>query len=177
MSGFLDEMARSSSGRAAHAKSREPFADLERRAKATPPGPRLQLSPHGFDVIAELKLRSPAQGRLAEADENWLTRVSEYARGGAAAVSVLTEPSRFDGSLEHLRQAAAALEPLKITAMRKIPGGASAASCAACPGVTWRGLGANTKPMASTLASAAALTASAPVMPHILIHMPRSVAI
>src|ERR1700744_5245233 len=104
-------MARSSSARAPQAKRREPLARLERRAKATTPGPRLQLSPQGFDVIAELKLRSPAQGRLAEADEDWLTRVSEYARGGAPAVSVLTEPSRFDGSLEHLRQAAAALKP------------------------------------------------------------------
>jgi indole-3-glycerol phosphate synthase len=38
-------------------------------------------------------------------------RVAAYARGGAAAVSVLTEPTRFDGSLEHLRQAAAVLAP------------------------------------------------------------------
>jgi len=45
------------------------------------------------------------------------------------------------------------------------------------PGVTCRGLGANTKPMASTLASAAAATASALVMPQILIHMAPSVAI
>src|SRR5487761_2631312 len=62
------------------------------------------------------------------------------------------------------------------TAIRRIPGGASAASCAACPGVTWRGLGANTKPIASTLASAAAATASAVVKPQILIHMARSLA-
>jgi hypothetical protein len=61
--------------------------------------------------------------------------------------------------------------------MRSIPGGASAANCAAWPGVTCLGLGANTNPMASTLASAAALTASAPVIPHILIHMEPSVAI
>jgi indole-3-glycerol phosphate synthase len=32
---------------------------------------------------------------------------------------VLTEPSRFDGSLEHLRQASAALAPLRVPAMRK----------------------------------------------------------
>jgi indole-3-glycerol phosphate synthase len=119
MSGFLDEMARSSLARAAEAKACESFADLEMRAKATPPAPRLKLSPHGFDVIAELKLRSPAQGRLAGADSDWLSRVGEYARGGAAAVSVLTEPSRFDGSLEHLRQAAAVLKTLKVPAMRK----------------------------------------------------------
>jgi indole-3-glycerol phosphate synthase len=42
-----------------------------------------------------------------------------YARGGAAAVSVLTEPSRFDGSLDHLREAAELLTPLGVPVMRK----------------------------------------------------------
>jgi indole-3-glycerol phosphate synthase len=45
--------------------------------------------------------------------------VSAYARGGAAAVSVLTEPQRFDGSLEHLRKASEVLRPLNVPAMRK----------------------------------------------------------
>ena len=75
--------------------------------------------PRGFGVIAELKRRSPAAGVLGERGEDWQKRVTEYARGGAAAVSVLTEPSRFDGSMEHLRQAALALAPLTIPAMRK----------------------------------------------------------
>jgi indole-3-glycerol phosphate synthase len=79
----------------------------------------LRLSASGFDVIAELKLRSPAAGRLGQENEDWLGRVAAYARGGAAAVSILTEPSRFDGSLEHLRRAAALLAPLGVPAMRK----------------------------------------------------------
>jgi len=119
MSGFLDEMARSSAVRVLAAVERESFADLERRARCAAPGPALRLSPAGFDVIAELKLRSPAAGRLGDESKDWLGRVAAYARGGAAAVSVLTEPSRFDGSLEHLRQAAAALLPLGVPAMRK----------------------------------------------------------
>jgi indole-3-glycerol phosphate synthase len=119
MSGFLDEMARSSAARAAQAMAAEPFAALERRAKAAPRGARLVLSARGFDVIAELKLMSPAAGRLGAQNEDWLKRVTAYAQGGAAAVSVLTEPSRFDGSLEHLRQASAALEPFKVPTMRK----------------------------------------------------------
>jgi indole-3-glycerol phosphate synthase len=119
MSGFLDDMARSSASRAAQAMARESFAELERRAKAAPPGARLSLSNQGFDVIAELKLNSPAAGRLGAPNEDWLTRVTAYARGGAAAVSVLTEPSRFDGSLQHLQQASAALAPFKVPAMRK----------------------------------------------------------
>jgi indole-3-glycerol phosphate synthase len=119
MSGFLDEMARSSLERVRIARGKEPLGALEKRACATPPGPRLKLSPQGFDVIAELKLRSPALGLLAGADEDWLQRVRQYAQGGAAAVSVLTEPSRFDGTLEHLMQAAAALRTLDVPAMRK----------------------------------------------------------
>jgi indole-3-glycerol phosphate synthase len=118
-SGFLDDMARSSAVRVEQAKRRESLADLELRARAAPPSPPLSLSVSGLDVIAELKLRSPAAGRLGDAREDWRGRVAAYARGGAAAVSVLTEPSRFDGSLEHLRQAAALLEPLGVPAMRK----------------------------------------------------------
>jgi len=119
MSGFLDEMAHASAARAAQARANEPFAALERRAKATARAARLVLSTAGFDVIAELKLMSPAAGRLGARNEDWLRRVTAYAQGGAAAVSVLTEPSRFDGSLEHLRQASAALAPFKVPTMRK----------------------------------------------------------
>ena len=119
MSGFLDEMARSSAARAAQAVANEPFAELETRAKAAPRAARLRLSAQGFDVIAELKLMSPAAGRLGAQNDDWLKRVAAYAQGGAAAVSVLTEPSRFDGSLEHLRQASAALAPFGVPAMRK----------------------------------------------------------
>ena len=119
MSGFLDEMARLSAVRAAQAMVAEPFAALESRAWAAPRAPRLVLSTEGFDVIAELKLLSPAAGRLGAQDEDWLKRVIAYAHGGAAAVSVLTEPTRFDGSLEHLRQASAALAPFNVPSMRK----------------------------------------------------------
>jgi indole-3-glycerol phosphate synthase len=119
MSGFLDEMFRSSAARVQAAKERESFSDLAARVGGTEPAAPLRVSPEGFDVIAELKLRSPAAGRLADPRHDWLEQVGAYARGGAAAVSVLTEPSRFDGSLEHLRRAAAVLAPLGIPAMRK----------------------------------------------------------
>lgn len=118
MSGFLDDMAKSSAARVAKAMRRESFAALEARARAALRGAPLRLS-GGFDVIAELKLRSPAAGQLGEPKSDWLGRVAAYARGGAAAVSVLTEPSRFDGSMEHLRQACSVLEPLGVPAMRK----------------------------------------------------------
>ena len=119
MSGFLDEMARTSAERVLAAKRRESSADLERRVRDLPGAPPLRLSPAGFDVIAEWKLRSPAAGQLGSGTEDWSARIAAYARGGAAAVSVLTEPSRFDGSLEHLHEAARVLAPLGVPAMRK----------------------------------------------------------
>jgi indole-3-glycerol phosphate synthase len=56
---------------------------------------------------------------LREAGHDWRARVASYARAGAAAVSVLTEPTRFDGSLEHLEEAARILGPAGVPAMRK----------------------------------------------------------
>jgi indole-3-glycerol phosphate synthase len=86
-------------------REREPRAALERRAaRAQPDGGRFEaaLGMAGrVNVIAECKRRSPSRGLLCE------TYVPEaiaraYEAGGAAAVSVLTEPTFFDGALEHL---------------------------------------------------------------------------
>jgi indole-3-glycerol phosphate synthase len=117
--GFLSDMARSSAARVARALREEPSATLEARARAAPAAPPLALSPLGFDVIAEVKLRSPAAGPLADAAFDARARVAGYGHAGACAISVLTEPSRFDGALEHLRTAAEVLRPLGIPAMRK----------------------------------------------------------
>jgi indole-3-glycerol phosphate synthase len=70
-----------------------------------------------FDIIAEIKGRSPAEGDLAGADLDRAEQARRYARGGAAAISVLTEPSRFDGSLEHLEEVVAAVPGTPV--MRK----------------------------------------------------------
>ena len=116
---FLDQMAAASRERVRAARAVCSQAELLARAKDTPRPPRLRLQPGGFDLIAELKLRSPAVGRLKGPGEDVAARVTTYARAGAAAVSVLTEPTRFDGSLDHLRAAAEALSPLGVPAMRK----------------------------------------------------------
>ena len=52
-------------------------------------------------IIAEIKRRSPSKGTINEGIEA-ASRAAEYARGGAAAISVLTEPERFGGSLDDL---------------------------------------------------------------------------
>jgi indole-3-glycerol phosphate synthase len=91
-----------------------------RWAESTPEPPRLLLSPRGFDVIAEVKLRSPAVGKLRDVDEDIAARVGMYARAGAAAVSVLTEPDKFEGSLDHLEEASRVLTSAGgVPAMRK----------------------------------------------------------
>jgi indole-3-glycerol phosphate synthase len=120
VSDFLATMAASSRARVAEARRLHTEAEIFRWAEASPPPPRLWLSPQGFDVIAEVKLRSPAVGQLKEGDEDITARVTSYARAGAAAVSVLTEPERFEGSLDHLEEAARALQAAGgVPAMRK----------------------------------------------------------
>jgi indole-3-glycerol phosphate synthase len=116
---FLEEMAAGSRERVRVAKRACSPAALESQARNVRAPSRLQLDASGFDLIAELKLRSPAAGPLSVRGDNVEQRVAAYARAGAAAVSVLTEPSRFDGSLAHLKSAAGALASLAVPAMRK----------------------------------------------------------
>jgi len=113
MSDFLAGMAKSSAERAAQARS---FTDADFDKPVVP------LTLGSFDVIAEIKNRSPAEGQLGDSDPNSgdsdpNSRACAYAAGGAAAISVLTEPSRFDGELEHLEAVVAAVPGTPV--MRK----------------------------------------------------------
>jgi indole-3-glycerol phosphate synthase len=114
---FLERMARASRERVRAARGRVGEARLLARARAQPLPPALTLL--GFDIIAELKLRSPAAGALAAPSFDRAAQLDAYARGGAAAVSVLTEPDEFHGELADLTAAAAHLAPLGRPAMRK----------------------------------------------------------
>lgn len=81
--------------------------------------PGLRLSTDGFDLIAEYKLRSPTLGKLARATGDMDRQLSAYAKGGAAMISVLTEPDHFDGSMLHLSAAARLMTQADIPVMRK----------------------------------------------------------
>lgn len=119
MSGLLTEMAQGSLDRLERARAAESEQALWARVSDAPPPPPLRLSPEGFDVIAECKLHSPSAGDLSAHTVDIESRVKAYANGGACAVSVLTEPTRFGGSLAHLEQAARVLLPANVPVMRK----------------------------------------------------------
>jgi len=117
--GLLSDMLHSGLRRVAEARERVPEAALRAAVLGTPAPPSLRLDVRGFDVIAELKLRSPSLGDLSAATLDPVRRLEAYAAGGAAACSILTEPTRFDGDLAHLRLAAQTLQPFGVPAMRK----------------------------------------------------------
>ena len=109
MSDFLESMAGLSAERAAAADRGLLTATFARET--------VPLELDGFDIIAEIKDRSPAEGHLAVAAADRGERARQYVAGGAAAISVLTEPSRFAGSLEHLAEVASAVPDTPV--MRK----------------------------------------------------------
>jgi indole-3-glycerol phosphate synthase len=105
-------------------EEREPLAALRERvgrASKSPAGPGGALDARGgrflaalarrdrINVIAECKRRSPSRGVL-RANYEPASIARAYAEAGAAAVSVLTEPTFFDGALEHLIAVRAAVD-------------------------------------------------------------------
>lgn len=117
--GFLERMARGARRRFKAAVTATPAEAMRVRALAAPRSAGLRLSGTGFDLIAEVKLKAPSAGTLARPDLDVGAQARAYADAGAAAVSVLTEPERFGGSLAHLEQAAEALAGTGVPAMRK----------------------------------------------------------
>ncbi len=100
MKGLLAELVEA-------ARRRAPtWDDVERlRDQVRPMGPardlRSELTRAGLSVIAEVKRRSPTGGQLPSG-LSVRERARSYVEGGAAALSVLTEPDRFGGTLDDL---------------------------------------------------------------------------
>lgn len=100
---YLDELLTAAHRRVAVAREQEPLGSLRSRAQEVPNPPSLYraLAVPGVSVIAEVKRASPSRGVLAP-DLDAAAQAQLYLDGGAAAVSVLTEPEWFLGSLDDL---------------------------------------------------------------------------
>lgn len=114
---FLQTVTAEARARVEAARAVAPEEALRARAGARPaaPGFAAALREPGVAVIAEIKRRSPSRGDLAP-----IADVAEQARryisGGAAALSVLTEPAHFGGSLDDL---SAVADAVPAPALRK----------------------------------------------------------
>ena len=133
--GTLGSIVAEARERVSGLRSRE--SELIQAAEREPPvsGFAKALDEASVAVIAEVKRRSPSKGWI-NADISASDQACAYARGGAAAISVLTEPAHFGGSNEDLlavRQAVAVpvlkkdfhVDPIQLIEARAI--GASAA--------------------------------------------------
>jgi len=89
-----------------------PLDRVEERASVMSPRGREfreSLASAGVRVIAECKRRSPSKGVLRDRYDPEAIAKS-YERAGAAGISVLTEPSFFDGAMGHLEAVRRAVE-------------------------------------------------------------------
>eukprot|EP01062_Namystynia_karyoxenos_P069766 TRINITY_DN65224_c0_g1_i1.p1 TRINITY_DN65224_c0_g1~~TRINITY_DN65224_c0_g1_i1.p1 ORF type:complete len:662 (+),score=226.08 TRINITY_DN65224_c0_g1_i1:83-1987(+) len=106
------------------ARQLRPEAELREAAAAAPPPVclRKRLAEHGnqVGVLAELKRASPSEGDI-NASADVVGIAARYAAAGVQAISVLTEPVWFKGSLEDLRQVRQAVdkEPVRPALLRK----------------------------------------------------------
>jgi indole-3-glycerol phosphate synthase len=119
MAAVLDRIVAATRARVETSRRGADLRALERRAEQhVPRGFRQALSLKGRDgiaVIAELKKASPSKGLIRE-DFHPTELARELESAGAAALSVLTDEEFFQGSLENLQKASAAVS---IPCLRK----------------------------------------------------------
>jgi indole-3-glycerol phosphate synthase/phosphoribosylanthranilate isomerase len=102
---ILDDIVAATRERVRAERERVPFEQLRRVAMlriAPPPSFATALRAPGMSFICEVKKASPSKGVIA-ADFPYRDIARDYVAAGAAAISVLTEPTFFQGSDEYLR--------------------------------------------------------------------------
>ena len=111
MSSFLAQVCAAARHRVDALAAGEPLASVRSRAEAQPTAPSFldALLQPGVAVIAEVKRASPSRGAMAEIPDA-AALATQYRAGGAAAISVLTEPEHFQGSLDDLIAVAAVVD-------------------------------------------------------------------
>ena len=107
----LDRIVDDTRDEIARRRERVPLSRLEKAIESRPEGRPFQeaLTRPGVSLIAEHKRRSPSAGVIREG-ATVTEIVQAYERGCAAALSILTEPFHFGGSLDDLAEALAATE-------------------------------------------------------------------
>lgn len=100
---ILEEIFAARIKRVSEAQSKASLAKLKTRAGEAPPARDFlkALADPGLALIAEVKKASPSKGVLREKFDP-VALATSYAAGGAAAISVVTEPDFFQGELEWL---------------------------------------------------------------------------
>ena len=114
MEGFLKEVVRHKTIEVQHSASKLPLKEIRREVEAMPPAPdfRAALEKSGPEmpgIIAEIKKASPSKGDIRP-DLDAAAFAEMYTKGGACAVSVLTEQKYFKGSLQDLEAASKATD-------------------------------------------------------------------
>lgn len=119
MPAFLDRIVAATRARLVETRRGADLRALEQQAERhVPRGLRralLERNKGGIAIIAELKKASPSKG-LIRADFHPVKLAQELESAGAAALSVLTDEEFFQGSIENLRRASAAV---RIPCLRK----------------------------------------------------------
>jgi indole-3-glycerol phosphate synthase len=105
---ILEEIVQHKREEIAEREGRVPLEEMRRLAAAAPP-PRTVQFDGDMSLIAEVKRRSPSKGALVSTLDP-VAQARAYERGGAAAISVLTDERFFGGSLDDLSAVRAGVE-------------------------------------------------------------------
>jgi indole-3-glycerol phosphate synthase len=95
-------------------KDRDYCREVERKLQSAGRPLKLARLQAGNSIISEVKFASPSEGRISDCRLEDV--VNDYVKGGAAALSILTEEKYFQGSLDYLSEAR---EIAKIPILRK----------------------------------------------------------